>query len=72
MSDGMNKTNAAADVDVEDPSTDIETLRCAIDRLTQRLAMAETENMWLRRENESLKAWNATAFPRHRIATGHL
>jgi hypothetical protein len=34
--------------------------------------MAEAEINWLRRENESLKAWNATAFPRHRMATGHL
>jgi hypothetical protein len=55
-----------------DQSTDIEILRCAVDRLTQRLAMAEAEITWLRRENESLKAWNATAFPRHHIATGYL
>jgi len=66
----MNQANVA--VDVEDPSADIETLRCAIDRLTQRLAMAETDNMWLRRKIASLEAWNATAFPRHHISTGHL
>jgi hypothetical protein len=65
----MDRADAAVEID---PSTDIETLRSAVDMLTQRLAMAETENMWLRRKIASLEAWNATAFPRHHIATGRL
>jgi hypothetical protein len=65
----MDRADAAVEID---PSMDIEMLRDAVEKLTQRLAIAETENMWLRREIESLKAWNAAAFPKHRIATGHL
>ena len=56
-----------------DPSTDIEVLRDAIDKLTQRLAMVETENSWLRREIESMRAWNNSAFREvTKWATGHL
>lgn len=60
----------------EDPSMNIEVLRDAVDKLTQRLAMVETENAWLRREIESVRALHKREYKAYKDvqkwATGHL
>ena len=60
----------------EDPSMNIEVLRDAVDKLTQRLAMVETENAWLRREIESVRALHKREYQEYqdvqKWATGHL
>ena len=57
----------------QDPSTDIEVLREAIDKLTRRLVVLEAANLGLRREIESMRAWNNSAFREvTKWATGHL